>query len=220
MIPQSRFTKRFGTLVVLLMTQSVYAGTPQIREYFIAADPVDWNYAPSGENKITPGKGLGEWGERLVYPKMRYIEYTDGSFSEKKPQDPHLGLLGPILRGAVGDTLKVHFLNPGSQPYSIHPHGVFYKKDNEGADYGGMRGAGGAVEPGGKYTYTWDVTAEAGPAEADGSSIVWVYHSHVDPVGDVYAGLLGAIIVTDRLHADADGSPNDIDRDSVQIALG
>lgn len=163
--------------------------------------------------------GLGEWGEQLVYPKMRYIGYTDGSFDEKKPQDDHLGILGPTLRGVVGDTIVVHFLNRGSQPYSIHPHGVFYTKDNEGANYGGMKSAGGAVEPGDKYTYTWQVTAEAGPADADSSSIVWIYHSHVDPVGDVYEGLIGTIIITDRLHANADGTPNDIDREFVNLFM-
>ena len=43
--------------------------------------------------------------------------------------------MGPILRGAVGDTIKVVFKNNATHPFSMHPHGVVYKKDSEGADY-------------------------------------------------------------------------------------
>ena len=47
----------------------------------------------------------------------------------------HLGILGPVLPAEVGDTIKVVFKNNASRPYSIHPHGVFYAKDSEGAAY-------------------------------------------------------------------------------------
>lgn len=191
----------------------------RVRHYYVASENVDWNYAPSGENGIFPGKGLGEWGERLVYPKVRFVEYTDESFSRKKEQDPHLGILGPILRGVVGDTLKVHFRNSASRPYSMHPHGVFYTKDNEGADYAGAKGKGGAIEPGGEYTYTWRVTEEAGPTDADPSSIVWFYHSHVDAVSDMYEGLLGPIIVTRADMAKDDGTPRDVEREFVNLFM-
>ena len=33
-----------------------------------------------------------------------------------------LGILGPILRGAVGDTIKVVFKNNGMHPFSMHRH--------------------------------------------------------------------------------------------------
>jgi FtsP/CotA-like multicopper oxidase with cupredoxin domain len=38
----------------------------------------------------------------------------------------HLGILGPLLRAEVGDTIKVVFRNNAGRPYSMHPHGVFY----------------------------------------------------------------------------------------------
>jgi hypothetical protein len=38
------------------------------------------------------------WTNSHVFEKTRYIEYTDGSFSHKKPQPPWLGVLGPIIR--------------------------------------------------------------------------------------------------------------------------
>ena len=54
---------------------------------------------------------------------------------ERAPEDAYLGDLGPILRGTVGDIIKVTFLNKIDRALSIHPHGVFYTKANEGALY-------------------------------------------------------------------------------------
>jgi hephaestin len=48
----------------------------------------------------------------------------------------HLGLLGPVIRGVVGDTLKVHFRNNLKEHNaSMHPHGVWYDKESEGSPY-------------------------------------------------------------------------------------
>ena len=51
----------------------------------------------------------------------------------------------------------------------------------------------------------------------DGSSVMWMYHSHTDEVGDTYAGLEGAIIITAAGKARGDGSPNDVDREFVTM---
>jgi len=54
----------------------------------------------------------------------------------RAPAWEHLGLLGPVIRGAVGDTLKVTFKNNlKEQAVSMHPHGVWYDKDSEGSPY-------------------------------------------------------------------------------------
>ena len=34
--------------------------------------------------------------------------------------------------------------------------------------------------PASTYTYTWKVPERAGPGPMDGSSMMWMYHSHVD----------------------------------------
>ena len=73
-----------------------------------------------------------------IYRKAIYREYTDSTFSTLKQRPPeweHLGYLGPMIRAVVGDTIKVVFKNHASVPYSVHPHGVFYDKDSEGALY-------------------------------------------------------------------------------------
>lgn len=42
------------------------------------------------------------------------------------------GLVGPTLRAEEGETIVVTFRNMGTQPHSIHPHGVAYGKQSEG----------------------------------------------------------------------------------------
>ena len=38
-----------------------------VREYWVAAEKVSWNYAPSTQNLIEPADELGVWGETLTY---------------------------------------------------------------------------------------------------------------------------------------------------------
>lgn len=193
---------------------------PRLRRYFVAAEEVTWSYAPSGENQIRPKMGLGPWGERLAYPKVRYVQYTDETFAERVPQPEHRGILGPMLRAVVGDTLEVTFLNRAtSGVYSMHPHGVRYAKEHEGASYAGFVGPGHAVAPGERFTYRWEVPESAGPGPRDPSSVVWLYHSHVDSLADPQRGLIGSIVVTDPARARDDGSPEDVDRELTALFL-
>jgi len=204
---------------------------PKTRTYYVAAELVEWDYAPGGTNKIsgaTPteleGMLLTSALDRIgrIYKKALYREYTDETFSVRKERGPdweHLGYLGPVLRAVVGDTLKIVFRNNGDRPYSMHPHGVFYNKDSEGALYDdGTVGADkddDGVPPGETHVYKWPVPERAGPAERDGSSIMWMYHSHVVEPRDVNAGLMGTILVTSREMAREDASPRDVDREFV-----
>jgi manganese oxidase len=159
-----------------------------------------------------------------VYRKAIYREYTDATFTKLKPRptsDAYLGILGPIIHAEVGDTIKVVFKNNASRPFSMHPHGVFYNKDMEGMVYNDGTSMsskdGGAVLPGHTFTYVWEVPDRAGPGPDDPSSIVWLYHSHVDEQRDIDSGLVGAIIVTRRGMARPDGTPKDVDREIVAL---
>jgi hephaestin len=51
----------------------------------------------------------------------------------------------------------------------------------------------------------------------EGSSVMWMYHSHTDEVGDTYSGLMGPVIVTRAGMARADGTPKDVDREIVSV---
>jgi manganese oxidase len=48
---------------------------------------------------------------------------------------------------------------------------------------------------------------------------VWLYHSHTNEMKDVESGLVGAMIITRRGMADADGKPKDVDREFVCLFL-
>jgi FtsP/CotA-like multicopper oxidase with cupredoxin domain len=203
------------------------ASTSPTRTYYIAADDVVWDYAPGGNNRITgkPFEGFEAFvmvpspiALGRVYKKTVFREYTDATFKTLKPREPqweHLGILGPMIRAEVGDTIKITFKNNASHPHSVHPHGVIYDKESEGAQYDDGTGTKGAIAPGATHTYTWGVPERAGPAHGEGSSIIWMYHSHIEEEGDVNAGLVGPMVVTARGQAKPDGSPKDVDREIV-----
>lgn len=202
-----------------------------VRTYYIAADEVEWNFAPSGRNLIS-GEPWDSIQRPFVEPgplhvglrarKALYREYTDSTFTTLKPRPSeweHLGYLGPLIRAVVGDTIRVVFRNNTAFPSSVHPHGVFYAKDSEGAPYqdgtSGAMKADDGVPPGGTHVYTWPVPERAGPTEHEGSSVFWMYHSHTNEVADVNAGLMGPMIITRRGSADAEARPTDVDREIV-----
>lgn len=202
----------------------------RVHAYYIAADEVEWNYVAGGRDEIAgaafqdsafftnaPTRPVSS-----AYKKVLYREYTDSTFRTLKPRPSewvHLGFLGPVIRAEVGDTIRIVFRNNGDRPYSVHPHGVFYNKDSEGAPYSdGTSGADkhdDGVPPGETHRYVWPVPERAGPGPGEGSSVMWMYHSHTDETRDVNTGLLGAMIVTARGKARPDGSPRDVDREVV-----
>jgi FtsP/CotA-like multicopper oxidase with cupredoxin domain len=205
----------------------------QTRTYYIAADEVQWDYAPSGMNQIT-GEAFDDeanvfvqnGADRIgsVYLKSQYREYTDNTFTTLKPipaKWQHKGILGPVIQAEVGDSIRVVFKNNTRYPASMHPHGVFYQKNSEGAQYDdGTNGSDkddDAVLPGGTVTYVWEVPERAGPGPMDPSSVLWMYHGHVDEPADTNAGLIGPMIITKRGMARADGSPRDVDREFVTL---
>lgn len=212
------YTRKFLT-VIFLMTGILLSFPSQatLREYWIAAEKVSWDYAPSKKNLIHPDKGLNVWGETLKYTKYRYISYRDNSYKQALPQPEWMGILGPQIRAVVGDTIKVHFLNKTDRPLSIHPHGVHYDKDNEGAD----GGKGASVSPGKRYTYTWVVDEAAGPGPSDPSSIVWLYHSHVMAEEEMNLGLIGTIVVTraGMAHSASNPTPKDVDQEFTALFM-
>ena len=54
---------------------------------------------------------------------------------DRAPEDAYLGLLGPTIRATVGDTIRLTFKNGVPHNTTVHPHGVLYPKDAEGAIY-------------------------------------------------------------------------------------
>ena len=221
-------------VVVALLLSVLALGAPALeRNYYLAVEEIDWDYAPAGRNLITGKRFTAEEqvftantkhfiGRR--YRKAVYREYVDAHFKQRKERPAawsHLGIMGPVMHAEVGDTIIVQLTNKASRPYSLHPHGVFYEKDSEGAPYAdgttGKDKADDAVAPGGQHTYVWEVPPRAGPGPSDPGSIAWLYHSHVLSRRDTNTGLVGAIIVTRRGEAKGDGSPKSVDREFVTL---
>ena len=178
-----------------------------IRTYFIAADNVEWDYQPVRAPLVLQGEREFTFTPQVklkVYKKAIYREYTDATFQTLKVRPPeweHLGMLGPLIRAEVGDTVKVVFRNNTNMHFTMHPHGLAYDKASEGAYYlnDGLlpnQKGGDDVAPQTTFTYTWSVPESAGPGPGDPSSIVWMYHSHMIESRDINTGLLGPIIVT------------------------
>ena len=221
------------TVLVVLPAVSPLAET---RTYYLAAEEVLWDYAPSAPinpmhgSEFTPeekvfveGNGSDRIGRR--YYKARYVEYSDPSFRKPKERPPawqRLGILGPVIRANVGDTIKVVLKNKlENMPVSLHPHGVLYRKDSEGTHYedgtSGKDKDDDIVNPGATHTYTWEVPERSGPGPEDPSSIVWLYHSHVNEVMDTNTGLVGPIIISRRGELQDNGKLKGIDREFVVL---
>jgi len=202
-------------LAILLAGSPAFAVT---RHYYIAAEEVTWDYAPSGHDLLAGRPIPQPWGVRTKWPKARYIEYTDSTFTVRKPQPEWIGILGPVIRAEVGDHIEVMFLNRTKARHSLHPHGLRYDKDSEGAFYIPW-GAGAAVGPGARYTYHWYADEGSGPRAGQLSSVVWWYHGHTEEPRESNAGLLGAIIITAKGKARPDGSPKDVDDEFVAVFM-
>src|SRR5512142_1423336 len=138
---------RTGSLIGLLLALATGVASAAVHTYYVAADEVEWNYAPlgtdrmmgmefSGFSKLYTERGPHRIG--TVYRKALYREYTDETFThlkERAKEWEHLGMLGPVLRAEVGDVIKVVFRNNATHSFTMHPHGVFYAKESEGAGY-------------------------------------------------------------------------------------
>jgi FtsP/CotA-like multicopper oxidase with cupredoxin domain len=205
----------------------------KVRTYYIAADQVAWDYAPSGKNQIT-GKPFDDVANVFVkngpnrighvYLKSQYRQYTDATFKHLEPRPPdekYLGILGPVIRAEVGDTIKVVFKNNTLFPADMHPHGVFYNKDSEGAPYNdgtsGKDKSDDVVAPGKTHTYIWKVPKRAGPGPMDPSTVLWMYHAHVDEPADTNAGLIGPIIIGRSGSMKSGGTFEGVDREFITL---
>uniref|UniRef100_A0A8C7A1S5 ferroxidase n=1 Tax=Nothoprocta perdicaria TaxID=30464 RepID=A0A8C7A1S5_NOTPE len=197
----------------------------RVRKYYIAAKEVQWDYGPSGLDRSS-GKQLTEAGSPAeqffkrshyriggIYWKAKYVEYTDETFREEKKQseeEKHLGILGPVIKAEVGDTIVVTFVNKASWPFSIHPHGVSYRKEWEG-----MRVSqnGFSVQPLHNFTYQWTVPQHVGPMPSDPPCLTWMYSSAVNPVRDPSSGLVGPLVICKPGTLDENNKQKGIDKE-------
>ncbi|CAO2613627.1 Cp [Lemmus lemmus] len=198
-------------------------GEKHVRHYYIAAEEIIWNYAPSGTDTFTGDNLTAPESHSRVffeesamriggsYKKMVYREYTDGSFANRKqrgPDEEHLGILGPVIWAEVGDIIKVTFHNKGKYPLSIQPTGVRFTVENEGTYY-----ASSHVAPKETFVYEWTVPKEMGPTYADPVCLSRMYYSGVDPTKDLFTGLIGPMKICKKGSLLANGRQKDVDKE-------
>ncbi|XP_063775333.1 ceruloplasmin-like [Pseudophryne corroboree] len=169
-----------------------------MRTYYIAAEEVVWDYSPSRtweyEMELHHAERYGDIYLNKTrttigpkYKKVIYREYTDYTFTvskERKADQKHLGILGPIIMANTGDSIKIIFQNMASRPYSIYAHGILPKQNEIKA-----------TQPGHREMYIWKVPQRSGPNSHEGDCLTWAYYSTVDHIKDTYSGLIGPLVV-------------------------
>uniref|UniRef100_A0A8C9V1Y0 ferroxidase n=1 Tax=Scleropages formosus TaxID=113540 RepID=A0A8C9V1Y0_SCLFO len=163
-----------------------------VRTYFIAAVEMEWDYEGYGQRYDGPTK----------FTKVIFRRYLDTTFTIPEIRgetDEHLGILGPIIKAEVDETIMVVFKNLAGRPYSLHAHGVSYSKQMEGLKYDDNSPhwykLDNEVLPNESYTYIWKVEPKAGPKRHDSDCRMWPYYSGVNPEKDIHSGLVGPLLI-------------------------
>ncbi|KAJ1088314.1 hypothetical protein NDU88_001472 [Pleurodeles waltl] len=179
---------------------------------YIAIDIEEWDYSPTrtweseryGGLENSPGNVYLNKEDRFIgskYKKAKYREYTDGTFKTRKeltPEEEHLGILGPLIRGNVGDRIEIVLKNNAKTPYSIHAPGV--KIDNPTIK---------ETMPGKVEKYIWEIPERSGPGEGESDCVTLAYFSMVDQVKDTFSGLVGPLVICRKSAFDYPGKRPD-----------
>uniref|UniRef100_A0A8B9GNQ2 Coagulation factor VIII n=1 Tax=Amazona collaria TaxID=241587 RepID=A0A8B9GNQ2_9PSIT len=190
----------------VIQVRSSAKDKPMTWTHYIAAEEMDWDYAPV--KPVSLDSLFLEAGPQRVgsrYKKVMYVEYEDATFKKRKVSDQlDKGILGPVIKGEVGDQFKIVFRNLASRPYNIYPHGLTSVKPYH-ADVKDI-----PIPPGQSFIYTWKVTTEDGPTQADPRCLTRFYYSSIDPVRDTASGLIGPLLICFKKSMDQRG--NQVDR--------
>ena len=167
-------------------TPSDFHFSGNVRRYYVAAEEVEWNYAPTGWDNwmgvpINKSSRAAQQSTKFgtTYLKALYRGYTDETFTQLSDQGPWQGTQGPTLRSEVGDLVEIMFVNKLSRNYAtMHSMGLSYNKMSEGADYPGNPHSGQnssispansdppierGMPPGECVVYKWFANDGAGP---------------------------------------------------------
>ncbi|CAL8321322.1 unnamed protein product [Merluccius merluccius] len=169
-----------------------------VKTYFISAEEVEWDYAGYGQRR----QEKSFLNRETKFTKVVFREYPDSTFSNpnmRGEMEEHLGILGPLIKAEVGQTIMVVFMNKASHPYSLHPNGVSYTKRTEGLSYEDESKYwykyDNEVKPNTTFTYLWEVPERVGPMPGESYCRTWAYYSGVNPEKDIHSGLIGPLLV-------------------------
>lgn len=157
------------------------SGSARTREYWIAAEECRWNIVPTHRDQMMAEQVRRG---RTTFTAYAYRQYAPGFASPLGPPT----VPGPLIEAEVGDTVIVHFRNRLRTPVTIHPHGIFYANEMDGAYKGKWTDPGGFVQRNRTFTYVWEAR--------EGTEGTWLYHDHgpMDPL-PVFKGLFGPLVI-------------------------
>uniref|UniRef100_A0A8C0B3M1 Coagulation factor VIII n=1 Tax=Buteo japonicus TaxID=224669 RepID=A0A8C0B3M1_9AVES len=185
----------------VIQVRSFAKEKPVTWTHYIAAEEMDWDYAPV--KPVSLDSLFLEAGPQQIgskYKKVMFVEYEDATFKKRKVSDQlDKGILGPVIKGEVGDQFKIVFRNLASRPYNIYPHGLTSVRPYH--DF--------PIPPGQSFTYSWRVTTEDGPTQADPRCLTRFYYSSIDPVRDMASGLIGPLLICFKKSMDQRGNQVD-----------
>ncbi|XP_048049358.1 coagulation factor V [Megalobrama amblycephala] len=175
------------------------AGDKNTRTYFISVEEEEWDYAGYGQRRLDK---TSQNERPTAFKKVVFRKYLDSTFSIRDirgEMDEHLGILGPVIKAEVDQTVLVFFRNRASRPYSLHANGVKYLKQMEGLSYDDQSPywykQDDAVQPNSTFTYMWTINSKSGPQNNESDCRTWTYYSAVNPEKDINSGLIGPILV-------------------------
>uniref|UniRef100_A0A671T5B0 ferroxidase n=1 Tax=Sinocyclocheilus anshuiensis TaxID=1608454 RepID=A0A671T5B0_9TELE len=165
------------------------AGDKNTRTFFISVEEEEWDYAGYGQRPT-------------AFKKAVFRKYLDSTFSIRDirgEMDEHLGILGPVIKAEVDQTVMVFFRNLASRKYSLHANGVKYLKQMEGLSYDDQSPywykQDDAVQPNSTFIYMWTINSKSGPQNNESDCRTWTYYSAVNPERDINSGLIGPLLV-------------------------
>jgi manganese oxidase len=160
------------------------------REYWIAAEERPWNIVPTHRDQMM---NMPIKEGKTTFNAYGYRPYSANFAAPLAPAS----IPGPLLEAEVGETLVVHFRNKLKTPVTMHPHGVFYSSEMDGAYKGKFTEPGGFVQPNRTFTYVWEAR--------EGTEGTWLYHDHgpMDPLPG-FKGLFGPLVVRGKGEARPD----------------
>lgn len=128
-------------------------------------------------SKLADGTTLREYtiiaDDRQSYEVSPGVFFNAWTFNGTVP--------GPTIRATEGDLVRIHFVNNGTHPHSMHFHGIHAAE---------MDGVFEKIAPGGQYAYEFT-------ADPVG---VHLYHCHIQPLEEhISHGLYGAYIVDPKV---------------------
>ncbi|XP_068104183.1 coagulation factor VIII-like isoform X2 [Hyperolius riggenbachi] len=170
--------------------------------HYIAAIEVEWDYQLTGDKKSR-------------FNKVMYREFTNSKFTHQKPSEiPGTGILGPVIRGEVGDQIQIVFKNLARYPFNMFPQGLS-SVSSAHTSLKGEQLKNYPIYTNESITYIWQVTIYDSPASSDPRCLTRFYASFLNLQRDVASGLIGPLLVCSKQTLDQRGNQVVTDKEHI-----